>query len=87
MACDPNKFMYRRCKKGSHHTGTGDWEECALSDAQNGMRRQSRLTGIWPHGQISGLHTWSLVMHFGYCFDLLAPCYPNSASTEIVDRF
>jgi hypothetical protein len=68
-------------------TGKGDWEERALSDAQNGMRRQSRLIGTWTHGQMSGEHTWSLVMHFGYCFDLFSPCYPNSASTEIVDRF
>jgi len=35
----------------------------------------------------SGVHTRSLVGHFGYWFDLMAACYPNSASTEIVDRF
>jgi len=23
------------------------------------MRRQSRLIGTWPHGQLSGEHTWS----------------------------
>jgi hypothetical protein len=74
--CLQSKQVHAQEIKASHCTGKVVREECALCDAQNGMRLQSRLIGIqtarvvslnhllrgWPHGRMSGVHSWSLVM-------------------------